>query len=86
MPAGPVNALEDVFDDPQVRPNGSIVEVDHPHAGRLRQPAPPARVERTPAAIGRPAPLLGEHTDEVLAELGYDAAARAALRADGAIG
>jgi crotonobetainyl-CoA:carnitine CoA-transferase CaiB-like acyl-CoA transferase len=85
VPAGPVNTLEQVFDDPQVRHNGSVVEVDHPHAGRMRQPAPPARFDRTPSAIGRPAPRLGEHTDEVLAELGYDEAARAALRAEGAI-
>lgn len=86
VPCAPVSELHEVFDDPQIRHNGSVVEVDHPHAGRMRQPAPAARFERTPAAIGRPAPLHGEHTGEVLAELGYDEAARAALRADGAIG
>jgi formyl-CoA transferase len=65
--------------------NQIIVESEHPHAGPMRQPRPAARFERTPAALSRFAPLLGEHTDEVLAEAGVAASELSALRAHGVI-
>lgn len=85
LPAAPVHALEDVIADPQVRHNGLLEEREHPTAGRIRQPRPPVRFDRTPATSGRLAPLLGEHTDEILAELGFDAAARRELRTAGVV-
>ena len=86
VPAGPIHSLEEVIDDPQLRHNDAIVEFDHPLAGRMRQPAPPARFDRTPAAPGRPAPALGEHTDEVMEEIGVGDADRQRLREDDVIG
>ena len=83
--AGAVLSLEEVIADPQVRHNGAIVERDHPAAGRMREPRPAARFERTPAELGRPAPLHGEHNAEILAELGIGEAERAQLRAEGII-
>jgi formyl-CoA transferase len=62
-----------------------LEEYDHPKAGRLRQSRNAARFSKTPAAIRRPAPALGEHTEELLAELGYAAGDIAALRAGGAV-
>ena len=85
VPAGPVHTLEEVITDPQIRHNDAIIEIDHPVAGRMRQTAPPARFDRTPAIPGRPAPELGEHTDEVMDEIGVGAAERKRLREDGAI-
>jgi crotonobetainyl-CoA:carnitine CoA-transferase CaiB-like acyl-CoA transferase len=84
--AGAVLSLAEVIDDPQVRHNEAIFEREHPAAGRMREPRPPARFERTPAEPGRPAPLHGEHTDEILAELGIGAEERAELRAAGVLG
>jgi crotonobetainyl-CoA:carnitine CoA-transferase CaiB-like acyl-CoA transferase len=84
--AGAVLSLPEVIDDPQVRHNGAIFEREHPAAGRMREPRPPARFERTPGEPGRPAPLHGEHTDEILAELGIGDAERAELRAAGVLG
>jgi crotonobetainyl-CoA:carnitine CoA-transferase CaiB-like acyl-CoA transferase len=57
-----------------------VIETDQPR-GRLRQPAPAARFERTPARAGGPAPGLGEQSDEILAEIGLEPAEIAALRA-----
>jgi crotonobetainyl-CoA:carnitine CoA-transferase CaiB-like acyl-CoA transferase len=83
VPAAPVLTLPQVAADPQVRHNGVFVEREHPAAGPLREARPAPRFSTTPVAAADHAPLLGEHTDAVLTELGFDAAA---LRAAGACG
>ena len=72
VPCGPINTRRDLLTDPQIAANELIVESEHPIVGRVRQTRPAARFERTPAEIRRPAPALGEHTDEVLASIGLD--------------
>jgi crotonobetainyl-CoA:carnitine CoA-transferase CaiB-like acyl-CoA transferase len=69
-PCGAVIGPERLHEDPQVGARGLLEESRHPAAGRLRQPRPPPRFERTPAATGGPAPTLGQHSDEILAEIG----------------
>jgi crotonobetainyl-CoA:carnitine CoA-transferase CaiB-like acyl-CoA transferase len=86
VPHAPVHPLERLHEDPQIVENGTLVESEHPRAGRMREPRPAARFERTPSAIDRPAPAAGEHTDEVLGELGVAAGEIAVLRREGAIG
>jgi crotonobetainyl-CoA:carnitine CoA-transferase CaiB-like acyl-CoA transferase len=85
VPSAPVLSREQVLRDPQVAANELIVESDHPHAGRMRQPRPAARFDGTPAGLHRPAPLLGEHTDEVLRELGISGKAASDLRTAGVV-
>jgi crotonobetainyl-CoA:carnitine CoA-transferase CaiB-like acyl-CoA transferase len=85
VPCAPVLRRRELADHPQVVANGIVVESEHPHVGTLREARPAARFDGTPAAIRRPAPALGEHTDEVLAESGYGEAEIAALRARGAV-
>jgi crotonobetainyl-CoA:carnitine CoA-transferase CaiB-like acyl-CoA transferase len=85
VPCAPVLTREEVLRDAQVVANQIIVKSAHPHAGPMRQPRPAARFERTPAALRRFAPLLGEHTDEVLAEAGVGAGELATLREQGVI-
>ena len=70
VPSGIVRTLDELHEDPQVVHNEVFVESEHPLAGRMREPRPAARFSATPAAPGDPAPVLGQHTDEVLAELG----------------
>lgn len=70
VPVGPVKTYDEVFDDPQVISRAMIAALDHPVAGRQRTLGIPVKLSDTPGALRRPAPLLGEHTNEVLAELG----------------
>ncbi len=86
VPSAPVLTRGEAITHPQVTANGIVVESDHPRAGRLRQARPAARFSETPAGLHRPAPLLGEHTRETLADLGYSDADIEALLADGVAG
>jgi formyl-CoA transferase len=69
IPCGPVNDMEHLFADPQVLHRAMIAEVPHPTIGSLRLTGTPIKYSETPATIRRHPPLLGEHTDEVLAEV-----------------
>ena len=86
VPCGAVRDLAAVFADPQVLALGSVRTLEHPTAGPIQVVAPPYRFSATPPELRAPPPLLGQHTEAVLAELGCDAAQIAALRADGVVG
>jgi crotonobetainyl-CoA:carnitine CoA-transferase CaiB-like acyl-CoA transferase len=81
---GAINTMEDVFADPHLAERGFFAEVEHPYAGVLRYPGAQFKMSETPWRAGR-APLLGEHTEAVLRELGYSDAEIAALKEQGAI-
>ena len=81
VPCGPINDLRQVFEDPQVVHRGLRQEVDHPSGGRAALVASPIRLSGTPLPPPSAPPTLGQHTAEVLAELGLDDAEVAALRA-----
>ncbi|MFL6661817.1 MAG: CaiB/BaiF CoA transferase family protein [Rhizobacter sp.] len=85
VPCGAINDLAEAFADPQVRERGMTVEVAHPLAGTVPLVASPLKLDATPVQYRRAPPLLGEHTDEVLGELGVSADRRAALREQGVI-
>ena len=83
--SGPINTMADLDVDPSFNDRGVFAEYDHPAAGRLRQPGRPFMMAQSPWQLRRPAPLLGQHTGAVLAELGYTAAQIDALAAAGVI-
>jgi formyl-CoA transferase len=86
VPCGPINDYAQVFADPQVVAREMAVEVDHPTLGHLRTLGSPIKMSATPPDVSRRAPMLGEHTDDVLTEAGFRADEIAALQASGAIG
>lgn len=72
VPVGPIKTVADVLDsDPHVKAREMVVEVEHPVVGRMKTLGLPVKLSETPGAVTRPAPLLGQHTDEILTELGY---------------
>jgi crotonobetainyl-CoA:carnitine CoA-transferase CaiB-like acyl-CoA transferase len=73
VPSAPVLRRNEVIANEQVLARELIVELDHPDIGRVRQPVPAARFDRTPAQIQGPAPRIGEHSAAILAELGFEA-------------
>lgn len=79
VPYSNVNLRHEVVDDPQIAAMGALWEFDHPVSGRTRQPRPPAQFSKTPSNFHQPTALLGQHNDEILGALGYDADAVAAL-------
>jgi formyl-CoA transferase len=76
VPAGPVNSVAEALESPQSQAREMVQEVEHPLIGPLRMVASPLHLEATPPAMRRHPPLLGEHTDEVLRELGEPGAAQ----------
>jgi len=84
--AAPVNDLPDVARDPQVRHNGMMTTVDHTTIGKLRITGAPLRLGRTPASVRRAPPVLGEHTREILKEIGYTKGEIEELVRDGTAG
>jgi crotonobetainyl-CoA:carnitine CoA-transferase CaiB-like acyl-CoA transferase len=85
IPAAPVNNLDGAFAEPPIAEREMIVEYDHPEAGKVRLPGNPVKMTGMEGTISKPAPMQGQHTGEVLAALGLDEAAIAALRASGAV-
>jgi formyl-CoA transferase len=70
IPSGPINNYAEVFADPQILAREMLVEVEHPSLGSIRMPGSPLKMSETPPLAARRAPLLGEHTREVLLEAG----------------
>ncbi len=86
IPCGPINRIDEVFADPQVRHRGLELSLAHPSAGTVASVACPIRLSATPVEYERAPPLLGAHTDEVLDEiLGLDSAEIGRLRDAGVI-
>jgi crotonobetainyl-CoA:carnitine CoA-transferase CaiB-like acyl-CoA transferase len=85
VPAAPLNTMDEVFKDPQVREYGFPIEVEHPRMGKMQLVGSGVDLSRTPPAVTLPPPMLGEHTEEILEQLGYDRALVAKLREQGVV-
>ncbi|HSS70079.1 MAG TPA: CoA transferase [Casimicrobiaceae bacterium] len=85
VPVGPVHSLGEALTHPQTLARGMVIDLTHPAAGATRALGCPVHFSATPARVDRPAPLLGEHTREVLRESGYSDAEVDALAAEGVV-
>jgi CoA:oxalate CoA-transferase len=86
VPCTSVNSIDKVVKDEQVAARDMIVEIEHPTAGKIRMAGLPVKLSANPGSIRRHAPLLGEHTAEVLGEIGLSDERIRALLAQGIIG
>ncbi len=86
VPIGEIHDMASVFADPQVKALDEVVTIPHPTAGDIRVVGAPYRLTETPATVRRHPPLLGEHTDEILAEAGFSASQIAAFHQSGVLG
>ena len=84
IPCGPILSMKEIANEPALRATGTIVEVDHPTRGKYLSVGNPIKMSDSPTEVTR-SPLLGEHTDEVLGQLGFSAEEVASMRAEGAV-
>ena len=85
VPCGPINDYGEVASDPHVRARALVVDTEHPTLGRIETLGTPIKLSDTPLTPGRPSPLLGQHTEEVLREIGFSSDEVAGLRQSGAV-
>jgi crotonobetainyl-CoA:carnitine CoA-transferase CaiB-like acyl-CoA transferase len=85
VPSGPINTIPDALADPQIKHRATLVDIPHPAAGALKQVANPMRFSAAPITYDRPPPALGEHTVDILEELGLDRQDIEMLRRDAVI-
>jgi formyl-CoA transferase len=85
VPGGPINDYAEALSDPHALARDMVVELEHPGAGRIKALGIPVKLSDTPGAVDRAAPLLGQHTAEILAELGYTEAEQRELREQGIV-
>jgi len=85
VPAGPINTISQVLSDPQVLARNMLLELVHPVAGMVKVPGSPGKLSDTPAEVKAPAPVLGQHNDEILASLGYSSQQIEGFRAEAVI-
>jgi formyl-CoA transferase len=79
IPCGPILSMKEIAEEPSLRKTGTVVEVDHPKRGKYLTVGNPIKLSDSPTEVTR-SPLLGEHTEEVLTQLGYSEQQIAALR------
>ncbi len=84
VPCGPILSMKELAEEPSLRDTGTIVEVDHPVRGKYLTVGNPIKLSDSPADVDR-SPLLGEHTDEILKELGMSAADIETSKSAGAV-
>lgn len=85
IPCGAINEVDEILNDPHILARGMVVEMEHPTAGDIRVLGNPMHLSATPPTYRLPPPTLGQHTDDILWELGYSAEEIAAMREDGVI-